>query len=333
MQKTKPDLITHAPLTAEARESLLQDLFAEHMPHYGEMFIPDDSFYSTEPGQKQAKHMVAQLCRWLGIKPGYIGLTYESDPGSVPDGQRYVIFIESWVLEDEFYLGATLALALTRYLIEEKKRVRLPPSDQSALTAAASTEFGLGLVIMNGLSPVYGWADKWITKLISPSHSVMGKFPVKTYSKLVKGFIAKYRVHPATFQHVLTPWAAERLSIRASRGGSKTVNDTRHKIRYENIKLVGICWIIALVLGVGSYVLSMRVAPIAPEILQAQEELALLNSVTRDCKDALAYKRQYADSTDIQSVRNLNAENLRCKSLENQRSAAEQNYRQLTNPK
>lgn len=333
MYKTTAKPFTGTVLTAEARESLLENSFADHMSHYGELFIPDDDFYTNKTGRDQAGHMLLMLCRWLGIKPGYIGLVYEISDGQSPEGRRFTIEVKNRELNDEFLLGAVLAYALTRYLVEEKKQLRMPPEQQDALLAAASVEFGLGLVIMNGLSPVYGWADNLAIKLLSASKLAIGSYDTGLYTRLVKRFCSKYRVQPAAFRHSLAPWTSKRLGLIPSRHPTKTLEEIRRKIHLENMKLAGMCWLLLTIIGVFVFVTSQRVDRPGPETVQAYDQMILLNSISRKCQESVAYNRQYADLTDIQTVRNLNAEHVRCESINNQRQLAEQDYARLTKPR
>lgn len=331
MTKQDVPIISQIPLTAEAREAMLHGLFGEDLPHYGELFIPDNAFYANSSGPKQAKHMLLALCHWLGIKPGYIGLEFELDNQSVPDGQRYTIYIESGVLWDEFLLGASLAHALTRYLIEERKQVFLPSADRMALLATGSVVFGLELIVMNGLSPAYGWLETLKYRLHKTPFQVgdFGRFFEANYDFLSHGFIKAHGINTALFQRTLTPWASKRLGIPNSPKPTHAVSEARHKILVNNVKFVGIAWVALLVIAVGSFALINRVHPQSAKTTAAQERANLLSRLTQECNDTLAYQRQYADLTDIQTVRNLNSVSLRCQSINNQYQAAQSSLQDL----
>lgn len=320
-------LITEVPLTAEAREKFINQLFMDELPHQGEVFVPDDDFYRGSTAPKKAAHMVKMLCRWLGIKPGYINLELESGGTEVPDGSHYTIYVETSVLKDEFILGAYLAHALTRYLVEERKQVHLPETDQqAALLAGASVIFGLGPVIMNGLNPAYSWASD-----LRPSGHLLKNFPLSSYSHMTRNFLRKYRIDQASYLHSLTPWAVRRLGLPPSRHPSHAVRDARHSRRVANSKLAGVCWVVVLVIGISGFVFVQRVRPQSAETIEASQKVLLLHELTRVCADQLAYERQYADISDIQTVRALNAEALRCKSLQNHYEAAQRRLEDQTN--
>lgn len=327
----KPDItVTNIPLTAESRETLLEKLFSEELPHPGEVFIPDDSFYLANVNtKKRAKHMVTSLCRWLGIKPGYIGLEFETGHGETADGTRHTIYIESFLLKDEFMLGAFLAYALTHYLVEERKQIRLTDTNQQeALLANASVMFGLGITVLNGLRSQHNWL-----KRIRGSQPVLLKsFPYITYLQLTRNYLRKYRIEPAMYNHSLVPWAAKGLGIDRSVRPTHAIRDIKHQIKVINIKLIGVGWILLLVLGIGGYTLLQRVSPISNNVREAEEKTVLLHNLVRLCNDELAYNRQYADHSDIQTMRALNAEELHCQSLKSQYDAANQEYQKLLSP-
>ncbi len=325
-------MITEAPLTAEAREALLYDIFTDHLPHLGELFLPTDGFYGNLQGPKQAQHMLGCLCRWLAVKPGYIGLEFEPSDGETPDGRRYTIRIESDALSDEFVLGATLAYALTKYLVERHKQILLPAADQVTMLATASNVFGLGLVISNGLSPKYKWADSWRHTQDQHAPRLIGNYPETSYSYLLLAFIKKHRMSPLQFRGHLTPWTAKRLGMALPRHSSAAVTEIRHKIRVANIKMLGIAWLSIMICGISVFIIMARSKPVSAKITQAQDQVTFLATLKQQCKQSLNYDRQYADHTDIQVVRTLNAESLRCESLSNQQAAAEQTYQHLIEP-
>lgn len=311
--------ITEVPLTAEAREQLIARLFADELPHDGEVFIPDDDFYYGAAPRAKAKHMVGVLCRWLGVKPGYIGLEFESGGGEAPDGSRHTIYVETSVLADEFVLGGFLAYALTRYLIEERKQIHLPaPDQQSALLASSSIVFGLGLVIGNGISPAYSWLSYWLKRRTQ----LLKDFPLPNYSQMTLNFLRKYRVDQTSYLHALTPWAAKRMGLTSAKRLSHAAADARHQVRVANMKLIGVLWILLLTAGIAVFVSVQRIRPLPARLVEATQKARLLDDLTRACKDRLAYDKQYADMSDIQAIRAIGAEELRCQSLQNQSDAA-----------
>lgn len=319
--------LTKVPLTAEAREKLLEELFADELPHPGELFIPDDSFYNANTGHKQAEHMMKLLCRWLGIKPGYIGLEFEFSKNTTVDGRRYTIYIELSTLKDEFVLGGFLAHALTCYLVEQRKQIHLPDTDQhAALLASASIMFGLAIVVMNGLDPSYNLLQR-----LKHNISSLRGFPLSNYIQMSLSFFRRHQINQNTFHFSLAPWTEKRLGLKKFRRPSRAVHDVRHKIKVANSKLLGLGWLALLILCLGSFVIFQRIKPMSAKLKTAEQNVSLLNNLTRLCKDAVAYDRQYADTSDIQTVRALNAESLRCQSLENRYNAAEQHYQKLLN--
>lgn len=321
-------LITEVPLTAEAREQLIIQLFADELPHTGEVFVPDDTFYvSGVTSHQVARHMVRQLCQWLGIKPGYIGLEFESGGGDRVDGSRYTIYLESAVLRDEFVLGGFLALVLTRYLLEERKQIRLPAHDQQAsLLASASIVFGLGLVVSNGLRPSY----KLVNRFQRSRTSLLKGFPLANYEHMTLNFLRKYQVDHISYSHSLTPWAAKRMGVHAGKRLSHAVKAAQHKNRVASWKLAGVIWIGVVAFGIGGFVVLQHTKPLPAEAAAAKQTMALYQQLARACNDRVAYDQQYSDSGDIQAIRALNAEKQRCQSLQNQYEAAKQKYQSIS---
>lgn len=316
-----PQLITSLPLTAEAREDLLDQLFAEDMPHHGELFVPGNSFYIHGTSHTQAQHMVKNLCSWLGIKPGYIGLEYESQPSSTTQGQRHSIFLESRVVKDEFLLGAALAHALVRYLLEERKQIHLlDPSEQLSLVATGTIVFGLGIVTANGLYP---------GKTHSKDHrELLGTIPLSEYMAMLHGFLWQRAIPEHAYANSLAPWTAQSLNVPKAKKPILIVQQQYHLDRQKRYERIGLIWIILLVVGLGSFVLFQRVKPLSSEAKKLQEQIVLLQQLKRTCNNSVSYTKQYADMSDIQTIRSINAEELRCKSLENQLLSAQQTYEQ-----
>lgn len=314
-----------APLTSEALETMLDGIFASNVPHYGQLFIPNDMFYGNQYGIKQAKHMLAVLCHWLGVKPGYIGIELLEGKHTVPDGRKLTIEVGPSILKDEFVLGAFTAYTITQYLVEHRGQIMTAKADQPDMLATASIVLGLGLVMSNGLSPKYSW----INKPRNQNVKVLGDFLESHYLYMLRSFIKKQRIQPISFMPFVAPWTAVRLGIKTQSNLSTVILETRHKIRMTNLKIIASCWLLVLVFGLGGFVISRRARPVPTAVLQAQEQVTQLNNLRQQCESTLAYSRQYADLADIQSIRKLNADQLNCQSLKNQQTAAEQNYQQL----
>lgn len=314
---------SNAPLTSEARDAMLDNMLANVVPHYGELFIPDDSFYANIKGIKLAEHMAVLLCRWLGIKPGYIKvLLVSSHIGSEAD-ECNIIRINQKTLANEFLLASEIACGLTAYLIEKRNQLRI--SDQSSMLAAASIKLGLGLIVANGMQPAsefIGRLKYHRSKLPSRKSNPVAVQP--EYYVMLKGYLRKQGINPALYNRCLTPWAAKKLGIRSKQGQIHAVREARHALTVDTAKFYGIIWLILVSCGIGGYMTYSRISARPKASAATHERVNVLAQLSRECKDSLAYERQYADLSDIQTVRNLNAFSLRCQSLENQHKAARQ---------
>ncbi len=320
--------ITTVPLTAEAREQFIARLFTDELPNEGNVFVPGDDFYNGETRRREAKHMVALLCRWLGIKPGYIGLEFESGGGQIPDGRRHTIYIDNTTLENEFVLGGFLAYALTRYLVEERKQIHLPePDQQAALLASSSIVFGLGLTIMNGINPT----SSWLSYRLRHTTELLKEFPVSNYAHMTLKFLQKYRIDHISYSFALTPWASKHLGLHHIKRLSRAAADAKHQSRIANIKLAGITWLVLFTISIGTFLYTHQTRPLPSGIVEASRKADLLRGLTRTCNDRLAYDKQYADTSDLQTIRALSAEQLRCQSLQNQADTAQRQVDSQTN--
>lgn len=323
---TETTRITEIPVTAEARETLLRELFYDELPHPGELFVPTDSFYANGLPQARAQAMLRQLCAWLGIKPGYVGLVFESTAEDHPDGTRYTIYVEQAVLHDEFVLGGFLAHSLTRYLLEERKAVRLPTPDlQTALLASATIVFGLGIVVLNGVDPVYGWIQTWRRK-----NMLLKGFRTPTYAFMLRNFLRAHQIVSRRYAASLTPWAAARMGQSQSPKPIHAVALARQHTKLMNLKTVGLVWLTVLILGLGVFVSLQRANYGSVEQQEALQEVTRLDQIKQLCYDALVYDRRYADLSDLQAERALNADAARCRSLDNEFKAAERRYYDLS---
>ena len=211
MAKSEKKYFSEFPLTSEAREKFVVDLFDTELPHQGEVFLPDDDFYIHSSPHQKAENMINLLGKWLGIKPGYIGLAFESEKIKKKNIHKFYISINQITLSDEFILGAKIAYELARYLVEERKQILPSQSDQrSALLANATIEFGLGLVILNGIKPkrYIKMADKDTTP------DILQGFSKTIYSQMIISFSHKYRIDRSRYVHCLTPWSADNLYLK-----------------------------------------------------------------------------------------------------------------------
>lgn len=326
---TNSDIHTPLPLTSEARETLLDSKFAGVVPHYGQLFIPDDAFYGNQNGMKQAKHMLGVLCHWLGVKPGYIGLKLPAGKHTAPDGRKLTIEIGPSVLNDEFVLGAFMAYNVTRYLVEQRAQITTAKADQPNMLATASIVLGLGLVISNGLSPKYSWVNKPGDQNVK----LLDDFSESHYLYMLRSFIKKHRVNPISFIPYVAPWTAKQLGIKSQPNASKAVLEIRHKIFVTNLKIIAVAWLVVMIFGISGFVISKRVRPEPTTAIQAQAKITELNDLRQECESTLTYNRQYADLADIQTVRKLNADQVNCQSLKNQQTVAEQSYQKLLHPR
>jgi hypothetical protein len=327
MSTTNPSPGIDSPLTAEGRLQLLETAFSQELPHPGEIFVPSDNFYlSGISGKKQADHMLRELCRWLGIKPGYIGLEFEAGQTKPPDGKRHTIHIETTLLHDEFVLGAYLANSLTQYLVEQRKQIWLPDTDQQAsLLASASVIFGLSAVVLNGYCRAY-----YTPRLLrSPAHVLLKGFDYNNYLLLTRNYLHKYRIEPVVYSHSLTPQIRRALGLPVPARVSHAIHDLKHRLKVRKLKILGLNWLLALVIAIAGFTLLQQAHPMSGQAREAEQKVTLLGELVKTCHESLAYSRNYVDYSDIQAMRALNAEELRCQSLQNQYDAANRGYKAL----
>lgn len=323
MEKQMSDeLITEAPLTTDAREVLLREQFVSDFPHDGKLFVPDDLFYINGPPHKQANTMRDALCGWLGINRRHIGLVFEGDKNDVNDSSNYRIFIETSSLRNEFVLGASIAHALVRYLIEDKKHIRLNERDQQdALIATAGILFGLGIVISNGLLPRHGWLEALgIHKQVH--HELLGNTQTGQYHQQLRAYIKRYRIPTIHFSAACTPWTERRLNVKTPMRTSHAVRVAKHNIHITRLKLVGSTFLALMVVMLAGIIGMQRALPLDSQTQAAQERATFLKTLTQACRDKLAYEKQYTDTSDLLSQRTIDAQENRCTSLNNQYRSA-----------
>jgi hypothetical protein len=327
MVKTKPDLITNLPLTAEARQQAIMTMFDDFLPRLGELFLPDDLFYTAGARRQTANNMLQKLCTWLGIKPGYIGLVFESD-GETHDGSRYSLYVEREILADEFRLGAFLAYGLTQFLLEERKRVHLPDKNtQAALMANASVAFGLGLVILNGLAPRYSWLQG---RHIHQRHRLIKSFPVANYAQLVHSYTAQKHIPAQAYDFCLAPWAATSLGLHTPKRSTHMVRATRHRMHTNNLKLIGLGWLGVMFIMIATFAYVQRPHKFSVAAQAANMQANSVAAQLTTCLSDLSYQRQYTDPSDIHSERALAAKQTECSGLQNQLHTAQATSDQLS---
>lgn len=323
-------LITDAPITAEAREALLRQQFMTDFPHDGKLLIPGDQFYVSNTPIKQANSMRDQLCDWLDIPRKQIGLVFEGVSREVNDSTHYRIFIEEDVLHDEFRLGASLAHALVRYLLEDRKHIRLVNHEQqAALISTASILFGLGIVISNGLVPRYPWLEAaGIHKRVR--NDLLGDVQPEQFHQQLRSYLKRYRVPVDSYAASCTPWSAHRIGVQTPKRTSHAVYAAKHMVRLTRLKVIGTVWAIFAVFIFGSIIIGYRVAPVDRQQQSAQDQVNLLKQLSQLCHDSVSYDAQYTNTNDLYSTQTINAEKARCVSLDNQYNAAQSDFNALT---
>lgn len=252
MKKIVNNHIDDTAPNADAGLKLVERRFHGELPHNGELFLPNDDFYNGHDPRLQAQNMAKILGSWLGIKPGYIHLEFGSAKYK-SDSDKHHVILEQKVLHDEFVLGAKIAYELTRYLVEKRKQISLSQQDQhSALLANASVEFGLGLVILNGIKP------KKLARR-SRTHArknidLLNGFLPGAYAQMITNFTRKHHIDQSAYSHLLTPWAADAMYLKVASSPTHAVRDAKHKLRVASLKSAGVIWLGLLVLGMGIYV-------------------------------------------------------------------------------
>ncbi len=317
---------SNIPLTSDAREKFVEELFQGEMPHQGELFLPNDEFYKGDNPQSQAENMIELLGKWLGIKPGYLGLEFQDVEIKKLRSRNYNIFIDQSLLSDEFALGAKIAFALTRYLVEERKQILSSQIDQqTGLLAYASVEFGLGVVITNGFKP-----GQFFKKMgLNYNNDILNGYSQFAYSQELVKYTRKYRIDQNNYINYLAPWAAEILGLKLSKNPSHAVRDAIHQVRISKFKFAGVIWILILIILSGVFVIAQKVKPLDKNISQAQQKILLLNDQVKECVSRLNYDKQFTDSSDILAIKTINASELKCKSLQNDQNNAENAYADL----
>jgi hypothetical protein len=329
MVSNKTSLITDIPVTASARQRYLEELLGSDVPHWGELFVPDENFYIGGTISDRANHMLRRLCEWLGVKPGYFAVELEGGEDYTDKASRYRIYVESAAQTSEFVMAAVLAHALTRYWLEDRKLVHLPEQDQqAALRATASIELGLGIVICNGLIPHLAWPGRR-KHSEALQRQILGDIPRGQYIQLFKSFLRYYRIPAVAYQKGLAPWTARWLRVPLPNRPIHAVKAARHHRWIMRAKLAGAAWAAATLVLLGMYIWAHRAMPRKPEVQAAQEQVQLLHNLVQLCKDTAAYDRRYTDATDVLTAQNLNAEQNRCVSLENRYLNAQAAYEQV----
>jgi hypothetical protein len=297
---------------------LLREQFHDDFPHDGKLLVPDDTFYVSTTPTKQAAAIRDQLCDWLGINKKQIGLVFEGEAHDANDSSHYRIFVETAALKNEFVLGASLAHALVRYIVEDRKHIRLQARDQQdALIATASILFGLGIVVSNGLMPRYTWLEAaGIHKQVH--HELLGHVQPGQYHQQLRAYLKRYRIPEVHFAASCTPWTAHRLGIKLARKASHAVRVAKHQVHITRLKVIGTVWLGFMVIGLSGIVIFHRALPVDQRVQAAQDHVSFYKKLSDDCHDKVAYDKQYTDISDVLSQQTIDAEETRCTSFDHQ---------------
>lgn len=309
-------------LTEEAKIARIKALLPAR-ERRGQLFVPDEAFYTPPHDDTGLKNIVKQLSVWLGFKPIGVKIAFSSEINSdscfVVDEHGPTILVHKRLYNNAFACAALLAENLLQYYFQYRKHADLTDvAEEKVFIMLAVTYSGLGLVALN-YSHSY-WQQhypKLYLMLNSPRPEVLLR---AEYAGYISRFAEEYRIDLNTFSKYLCPWAWLLLPTKPNKNNpdlSLYVKQARDNARSSYMALtVSLLVTISGVLLSG-YVISQRPTGLSLALRQQREEIDILKTSYGLCQEALNRKEQAYDQSDFFLIRNIEADRGRCDSLRN----------------
>ncbi len=190
------------------------------------VFLPGDDFYVSGEPRDVLVHMASEILDWMNIKIKKDELVIDfcddmEPPGLYTeiDGQKHIL-IKSAYKKDIFAMGAILAHELMHfYLLGKKKLSKKDELENELLTDLCTVKFGLGLIILNGMS----YKNSWFTSILllfvgfmywSSEKLSFGYFNPKQYGKLVKKELKQKQITIQEYGGYIQPYARTFLGLK-----------------------------------------------------------------------------------------------------------------------
>lgn len=293
------------------------------------VFLPGDDFYIEGEPKIILKNMAYKILKWLNVDVDQDELVIDFCDDMEPpglyveiEGKKHIL-IKSSYKKDIFAMGAILAHELMHFYLLGKKDLRMEDVlENELLTDLCTVKFGLGLIIINGMS----YKNSWILSILlifvgmmywSSKKLSFGYFDPKQYGKLVKAELDKKYISIKGIGGYIQPYSRTFLPFhfwnyfkaeKASRFINAVINKKR---RWLAIKLIILMFVVGGV-GYQSHQDSIKNAEltIMSTQIDQMEDYFEKNDAVIDALDAELYKMEdqldkYESENNITAYNNL----------------------------
>lgn len=321
-------------LTNDERRAYIQKVLGHRLQQPGLFLLPTTHLYDTLPTDTGLQDMLFEICRWLGIKPNGLTVEYADIASDFTTNQTSIQIAASY-RNHPFVAGSAVCLAVLSHALLR----HTGSAPDSHLVELASLETGLGIWVLNGLSPKQSYFQ-------NVYHAVSGDWHYREGIKLTSYQNAQYA-------HVLAEWAhAKRIPVEEYvshiRGSNRyllpqhiatsilpslpeptLIRRRRFVSRMFWVKLFLIVGITALAISVAAYVWSARHPAVSAKQREQEQSLRILRSSFDACILKVTGQRNTYDPNDLLLARQLEATQSRCESLRNEYNYALNQYQAI----
>lgn len=304
-------------LTEEAKIAKIKSLLPMSNRR-GKFFIPDDAFYALPCDDAGLKAQLKQLSLWVGFKPIGLKLTFDdlltSDSVFNVRSSHPEILLHGRFRNNAYACGGLVAEGLMRYYLEFRKKTVLADSnEQQVFIDLAVIYGGLGLVALNKSTSI--WQQKYPRLYASVISKV--RAPINNYPLLTRRFAKENGLELRALARYLCPWALAVLNLPPSINPVTYAKTAAQKVYTSYTALVIIIMVISCGIALGTYITSQRPVNLSAEQRQEKETIDILRKSHELCLDSVARKQKAYDENDFFITRSINADRLRCTSIQN----------------
>ncbi len=306
-------------LTEEAKIDKIKSLLPK-TDRRGRFFLPDDVFYSSVLDNEGLKAITKQLTHWIGFKPSGLLVEFNNDIDAnsifVVNQGKPGVLINIRFKSNPFACAGLIAEGLMRYYLEYRKRIQLESTkDQQDLVSLGVIYSGLGIVAINQTTSF--WQQKF-PKLYDKLLKSRSKIHINNYPEFTKKFAKDYGLEIGSFARYMCPWSLCALKLQSSYEPVGYATLAKSKIRKLHLTLTIVIATLLCGAAYGTYELSNNPIRLTDVQVQEKEAINILKNSYDACLKSVAQKEKIYDSkTDFFIERNINADRLRCTSIQN----------------
>ena len=323
-------------LTDEERAAKLDSLLEDRFTERGTLQLPQTSDYNRLTTDNGLKTVAYEMCRHLGVKPNRLRVVFSTDSTN-----QNVSFANNTITIDQTYrnhpyiTGALLALGVIEYFIERYDK----HSPDSALVEYATIHTGLGLWILNALTPRLSIRESLYHVLNGSWHNREGmqleSYKPDQYAHNLAAYAHDNRIAPEIYIKNVTArsrYLMPSFAIKQSSLSLPEPDAIQHHRKLANIlwvKIILIGLIIAIALTASLYLWSQQKPIDSARQADDLQALQIIKHSFDACEKKASTQQSSYDPNDLFMTRQVDATKSRCESLRNEYNYALDQYQTL----